>query len=91
MIKLMVMVSIAILMEPSMKVNGKKINNMDWVLRHGQMVQNTTVNMYKAKNMVKEHLHGQMDQLTMVNSLKTISRAVVNIIGLMGENMMDHG
>ena len=68
MIKLMVMVSIAILMVLSMRVNGKKINNMDLVLRHGQMVPSTTVNMYRARNMEKVHLHGPTDQPITVNS-----------------------
>lgn len=68
MIKLMAMVSIAILMVLSMKVNGKKINNMDLVLRHGQMVPNTTANMFKARSMVKVLSHGPMDQLITVNS-----------------------
>lgn len=91
MIKLMAMVSIAILMVLSMKVNGKKINNMDLVLRHGQMVQNTTVNMFRERSMEKEHSHGLTDQHTMVSSWKTISKEMVNTIGLMVENTMDPG
>ena len=68
MIRPMDTVYIATWMVQNMKATGKKINSMDLVLRHGQMVPNTTVNMYRARNMEKGHLPGPTDQLITVNS-----------------------
>jgi len=67
MIKLMDMVYIAILMALDMKENGKKISNTEWVLKPGQMVQNSKVNMYKERSMVKVPSHGLMDLHTLDN------------------------
>jgi hypothetical protein len=68
MIKLMDSVSIAILMEPSMRATGKKISNMEMDLRPGQMVQDMKVNMFKEKNMAKVNSLGLMAALTTDNS-----------------------
>lgn len=74
-----------------MKVNGKRINNMVWVLRHGQMVPSSKDNMFKERSMVKELSLGLMDLPIPDNSLRTTFREMESIIGLMEENSMDHG
>ena len=68
MTKLMDTVNIAIWMELSMKAIGKKINNMDKVLRLGLTVPGMKVNTCKARSMEKASLLGLMAQLTTVNS-----------------------
>ena len=87
----MVMVFIAILMEPDMKVNGKRISNMVWVLRHGQMVPSSKDNMFKERSTVKELSHGLMDLPILDNSLRTTFKEMESIIGPMEENSMDLG
>jgi len=91
MIRPMVTEFIAILMELDMKVNGKKINNTVWDLRHGQMVPNSKVNTSKERNTVKEHSHGPMDLLILDNSLRIIFKDTESITGPTEENSMDHG
>ena len=91
MTRLMDMVFIAILTVPDMKVNGKKISNMEWVLRLGLMAPNSKVNMSKERNMEKELLLGQMDLLILDNSLRIIFKETENITGQTVENSMDHG
>ena len=91
MIKLMVMVFIAILMEPDMKENGKKISNTVRVLKHGPMAPNSKVNMSKERNTEKVLSHGLMDQLIPDNSLRIIFKETESITGLMEENSMDLG
>lgn len=44
----------------SIKVNGKLINNMAKVLRHGLMEHNMLEVMLRVRNMEKEGLNGQM-------------------------------
>ena len=56
----------------SMKEIGKKINNMDKVLRHGQMVQNMMDNMFMERNTAKGDLPGPMVVLTLVSLKKII-------------------
>jgi hypothetical protein len=51
----------------SIRVNGKKINSMAEVLRHGLMVLVMKVTMLKARNMVMASLLGQMAQLMKVS------------------------
>lgn len=51
-----------------MKVNGKKISNMVWVLKPGQMAPNSKDSMFKERNTVKEPSHGPMDPLIPDNS-----------------------
>ena len=50
-----------------MRVIGKKINNMDKVSRHGQMVQDMRDSMFKVKNTAKASLLGLMAPLITVN------------------------
>ena len=52
MIRLMELVFTNILMEHSMKANGKKINNTETVWKHGLMEPSTMVNTYRARKMV---------------------------------------
>ena len=85
------MVFIAISMEPSMKVNGKKINNTVWVSRLGQMEPNTMVNMSKARSTARAHSPGLTDLPTTENSLKTIFKDLANITGPMVESTTAHG
>ncbi len=47
--------------------------------------------MFKERNTELEDLHGLMGLHIMENLLKIIFKEKVNIIGLMGENMMDFG
>ena len=91
MIKLMDLEFIAILMELNTKVIGKKINNMVMDLKHGQTEQDMKANTFKAKNMESADLHGLMEVLSTENSLTIIYKERVNTIGLMEENLMDHG
>ena len=90
-IKLMDLVSTAILTEQDMKGIGKKINSMVMDLRHGQMVQDMKVNMLmdKSKDLVVSH--GQMVAHSMVSLLKIIFKVMDSITGLMEESLMDHG
>ena len=74
-----------------MKVNGKKINNMAWVLRPGQMVPSSKDNMFKERSTVKELSHGLMDLLIPDNLLRIIFKETGNITGQTVENSMDHG
>lgn len=90
-IKLMDTVSTAILMEPSMKEIGRKINNMDRVLRRGQMVPNTTVNMYMERSTGKADSLGPMVAPILDNSKKTIFKVMALITGLTEECSLDPG
>merc|ERR1711935_1257116 len=71
MIRHMDMVFTAILTQQDTRVNGRRISNMVWVLRHGQMVLNSVDNTSKERSMVKEPSHGLMDQPTLVNLSRT--------------------
>lgn len=86
MTKLMDLESIVILMVLNMKVTGKKINNTEMVLKHGQMVLNIKDNMFKVKNTALENSHGLMEVPIMVILLKTTSKVKENITGLMEES-----
>lgn len=74
-----------------MKDNGKKISNMEQVLKHGQMELGIMENIFREKSMVLENLPGQMVVLIMVNSLRIISKEWENIIGLMVDNITASG
>jgi len=78
-------------MVQNMKDNGKKISNMEQVLKHGQMELGIMENIFREKSMVLENLPGQMVVLIMVNSLKIISKEWENIIGLMVDNITASG
>jgi len=91
MIKHMEQVSIAIWMEPSMKVTGRKINSTEKVLKHGQMVLDMTVSMSLVKSMESENSHGLMEALTMEISKKIISKETENITGQMAEYLKAPG
>ena len=91
MIKLMDSVFIAILMEPSMRDIGKKINNMVKDSKHGLMVLGMKDNTFRAKNMEKEDSHGLTAALIMVNLSKTILKETESTIGQMEENIMVFG
>ena len=75
MIKLMDLESIVILMVPNTKVTGKKINNMETVLKHGQMDQATRDNTNTAKNMDRERSLGKM----VVHSLAILSITISKV------------
>ena len=64
MIRLMASESTVISMELGTKATGKKINNMDKVLRRGQMEQAIKATMLRAVKMVRAALHGQTRALT---------------------------
>ena len=64
MIRLMASESTVISMELGTKATGKKINNMDKVLRRGQMEQVIRATMLRAVKMVRAALHGQTRALT---------------------------
>ena len=53
---------IFIVMEHRILVNGEMIGNMEKVLKHGLMVQNTNENIMMVKNIIKEFYIFQMDQ-----------------------------
>jgi len=72
MIRLMDMVHIFILMEPSMKVIGGKISKMVKVKRRGLMEPVIKVITNRERNLVMVNLNGQMDQSMKDSSLKII-------------------
>lgn len=51
------------IMEVYFKVSGNVINNMEKVVKYGQMEQNMKVIMCQVKNMVEVHLFGLMDHI----------------------------
>jgi hypothetical protein len=81
MIRLMAMGSIVILMELSMKVIGKRISNMDKVLKHGQMELNMMDSIFMERSMDKEDLHGLMAVHISALLKKIIFKDMVPIIG----------
>ena len=78
-------------MVQNMKDNGKKISNMEQVLKPGQMELGIMGNTYKERSLVSVNLLGQMVVLIMENSLRTISKEWENIIGLMADNITASG
>ena len=78
-------------MVQNMKDNGKKISNMEQVLKPGQMELGIMGNTYKERSMVSVNLLGQMVVLITENSLRTISKEWENIIGLMADNITASG
>lgn len=74
-----------------MKDNGKKISNMEQVLKHGLMELGIMENTFRVRSMVLENLPGQMVVLIMENSLRTISKEWENTIGLMVDNITASG
>ena len=91
MIKHMVTVFTAILMELDMKENGKKISNTEMDLKPGQMAQNSVDNTSKERNTEKVLSLGLTDLLTLDNLLRTTFKEMESITGLMAESSMDHG
>ena len=81
----------AILTEPSMRDSGKKISNMEMVLRPGQMVPSTRANMFKERKMVRADSHGLMALLIMEYSTRTISKELDNTTGPMAESITVSG
>jgi hypothetical protein len=57
-----------------MKDNGKKISNMEQVLKPGQMELGIMENTFKERSMGLVNLLGQMEVLIMENSLRIISK-----------------
>ena len=78
-------------MVQNMKDNGKKISNMEQVLKPGQMELGIMENTYKERSTVSGNLLGQMVVLITENSLRTISKEWENIIGLMADNITASG
>ena len=64
-------------METNTLENGKKINNMDKGLIHGEMVKNTLENTKMVYHMDMELIHGQMDK----NILENIRMANITVKG----------
>jgi len=85
------MESTAILMELDMRENGKKTNNTEWVLKPGQMVPNSKVNMSKERSTEKVLSSGLTVPHIPGNLLRIILKETENITGQMEENSMDHG
>lgn len=74
-------------MEQNITENGKKTNNMDKELNHGQMVPSMKVNIMKVEKMVLANLHLQMD-LSMrenFNIMRSVEKASTH--GVMAKNM----
>jgi len=91
MIKLTATESTCMPMGRDMKVNGKKISNMERVLRDGQMELFMTVNILKAKNMGGEPSNGATIQSSLV-SLKTTTLRVMELTnGMTVENTTETG
>lgn len=90
-IKQMDMVFTRIKMGHSIRDNGKKINRMEKVKKHGLMGLCTMAITYLVKSMVKAHLYGQMDRCTLDSFKITILKALVNTSGLMEERLMEIG
>ena len=61
-------------MVQNMKDNGKKISNMEQVLKPGQMELGIMENTFKERSMGLVNLLGQMEVLIMENSLRIISK-----------------
>lgn len=59
-IKRMVLENMFMIMVLLMKVSGRMISNMVWVLNSGMTIRNTKGNTIKAKNKVKEPILGTM-------------------------------
>jgi len=78
-------------MVQNMKDNGKKISNMEQVLKHGQMELGIMGNTFREKSMVLANLLGLMVVLIMENSLRIISKEWENIIGLTVDNITASG
>jgi hypothetical protein len=78
---------ITILMEPDMKENGLKINNMDMELKLGLMVLNISEIIIWVENMEKENFYGLMEALMRESFRITIFMEMVLTAGLMVENL----
>ena len=89
--KLMVSEYINILMQQSMKDNGKKINSTVMDLKHGLMVLVIKVNMSKEKSMEKVISYGLMEAILLDNLLITKLKGKENTFGMMVENSSDLG
>lgn len=86
--KQMVMGFMLTLRVQDMKVDGKKINSMVWVLKHGQKVQCMRVNMHWVKRKVEANILGLIDRTTKVNGLIIKLMVMEFIFGLMEENTL---
>ena len=78
-------------MVQSMLVTGKKTNNMDMVLKLGQMHLSMKVIINSARNTALEHSSGLMDQRTSVSSIIIIFMVKVFTLGQIIENMKVNG
>ena len=70
---------------------GKRINNTEWVKKHGLMEHAMKGSMLKGRKMAEESSNGLMDLLMMVNSLIIIYTAMEFMSGLMIDDMKDNG
>ena len=81
MIKQMDMEFTFMLMEPNMKVIGKKINKMVMELNNGQMVVYMKVFIKMEKNMVQANTYGQMAPNIMVSGVIMLLMVKEFIVG----------
>merc|ERR1712086_208497 len=91
MIRHMAMVFTAIWMELNTKEIGKRINNMDRVLKPGLMVPSMMVNMYMERSMDKVDSLGLMEAHILDNSKKITFKVTEHTTGLMADNLSDPG
>ena len=91
MIKLMEKASIFILMELSIRDNGKKTNSTVMERRPGQMVHATKDSIRRAEKMDMENLYGQMDPLMKELLWITIFTEKECTLGQTRGSIMDNG
>jgi hypothetical protein len=91
MIRLMDLEFIPIWMELDMKVIGKRINNMEKVLKLGLMVLHTEATTLKEKSMVTDNSHGQMAALIQGHLLKITLKDKESMSGVMEDAMKENG
>jgi len=91
MIRHMAMVFTAIWMELNTKEIGKRINNMDRVLKPGPMVPSMMVNMYMERSMDKVDSLGLMEAHISDNSKKITFKVTEHTTGLTADNLSDPG
>lgn len=76
---------------PIMLETGKKINNMDTALRHGQMLPSTKVTMNMERNTASVLSNGLMAQLISESSIITIFMVKEFTHGPITENTRENG
>lgn len=84
-------VSLHILMDQYMMVNGGMISNMVMVKKSGKMDLSMTDSIIKVINMERVIIYGKMDQIIMVIGNITKSMEKVSILGRMAKYTMDNG